>query len=113
MTNRSVHGFGKWQISWPMNRVYHLQKSNPLTEKRPRKPDTGIKDGFKQTEHKFTFGAFRLEIYVNGKQSLSHFRLNSDDGVISRQTVVALFASHKPANFRRRQITCFKGISTT
>ena len=28
------------------NRVYHLHKSVPLTEKRPRKPETVIKDRF-------------------------------------------------------------------
>ena len=30
----------------PRNRVYHLNKSVPFTEKLPRTPGTGIKDGF-------------------------------------------------------------------
>ena len=43
------------------NRVYHLHKSVPLTEKRPRKPETGIKDRFEKLEHEFLFGIFRTE----------------------------------------------------
>ena len=42
-------------------RVYHLHKSAPSTEKRPRKPETGIKDGFEEMEHEFLFRTFRLE----------------------------------------------------
>ena len=42
-------------------RVYHLHKSAPSTEKRPRKPETGIKDGFEEMEHEFPFGTFRSE----------------------------------------------------
>lgn len=37
-------------------RLYHLHKSVPLTGKRPRRPETGIK-----LEHEFPFGAFRPE----------------------------------------------------
>ena len=44
--NRSVHGLGKWVSSW--NRVYHLHKSVPFTKKRPRRPETGIKDGLER-----------------------------------------------------------------
>ena len=43
------------------NRVYHLHKSVPLTEKRPRKPETGIKDRFEKLEHEFLFGIFRTK----------------------------------------------------
>ena len=40
--------------SW--NRVYHFYnyKSVPIIEKRPRKPETGIKDGFEEMEHEFS-----------------------------------------------------------
>ena len=31
-----------WLIS-SQNRIYHLYKSVPFTEKRPRRPETGIK----------------------------------------------------------------------
>ena len=41
--------------SW--NRVYHLYKTVPFTEKRLRKPETGIKDGFEEMEHEFPFGS--------------------------------------------------------
>ena len=30
-----------------------------VTEKRPRMPETGIKDGFGEMEHDFPFGIFR------------------------------------------------------
>ena len=33
------------------NRVYHLYKSVPFTEKRPRRPETSIEDGFEEMEH--------------------------------------------------------------
>ena len=46
-------------LSW--NRVYHLYKSVPFTEKRPQRPETGIKHGFEETEHEFRFGIFRPE----------------------------------------------------
>ena len=49
-TNRSVHGLRivvrKIQDWQPRNWVYHLNKSVPSTEKLPRTPGTGIKDGF-------------------------------------------------------------------
>ena len=32
-------------------RVYYLHKSNPVAKKRPRKPETSIKDAFKEKEH--------------------------------------------------------------
>ena len=41
-----------WQISsW--NRVYHLHKLCTFTEKWPRMPGTGIRDGFEELEHEF------------------------------------------------------------
>ena len=43
------------------NNVYHFRRSVPLTEKRPRKPETGIKDGFEEMKHEFLFGIFRPE----------------------------------------------------
>ena len=45
-----------WQI---LSRilVYHLHKSAPSTQKRPQKPETGIKDGV-EMKHKFPFGTF-------------------------------------------------------
>ena len=43
------------------NRLYHLFKSVPFTEKRPRRPETGIKDGFEGMEHEFPFGIFHPE----------------------------------------------------
>ena len=53
--NRSVHSLGKWYSKYrtgkfnPGNRVYHLYKSNPFTEKRPRKH--AIIDRFDEMEH--------------------------------------------------------------
>ena len=38
-----------------------MHKSVPLAEKRPQKPDTGIKGGFQEMDHKFPFGIFRPE----------------------------------------------------
>ena len=32
-----------------------------FTKKPPRRPETGIKDGFKEIEHEFPFGTFRPE----------------------------------------------------
>ena len=60
---RSVNGLGKWkaQNSWLAN---FIQKSLlPLigTEKRSRKPESGIKDSSEESEHKFPFGTFRPE----------------------------------------------------
>ena len=49
-----------WWI-WYRNRVYHLYKSVPFTEKQPRRPETGIKDGFEEMEHEFPSGTFRPE----------------------------------------------------
>ena len=43
------------------NRVYHLYKSVPFTEKRPRRSETGIKDGFHEIEREFLFETFRPE----------------------------------------------------
>ena len=50
----------------PRNLVYHLYESVPFTEKRPRRPETGIKDGFEEMEHKFLFG-----IFLSGKTGLT------------------------------------------
>ena len=38
-----------------------LYKSVPFTRKQPRRPETGIKDGFEEMEHKFPLGILRLE----------------------------------------------------
>ena len=40
--------------SW--NRVFHFYnyKSVPFIEKRPQKPETGVKDGFEEMEHEFS-----------------------------------------------------------
>ena len=53
---------GKWYANqdWQMssrNRVYHLYKSVPFTEKWLRKPETGIKDGFEEIKKEFPFGS--------------------------------------------------------
>ena len=50
-----VRKIQNWLIS-SRNRVYQLYKSVPFTEKRPRRPETGIKDGFEEMEHEFPFG---------------------------------------------------------
>ena len=55
-------------VNLSRNCVYHLYKSVPLTGKRPRRPETGIKDGFKKTKHEFPFGIFYPE------KEDSHFR---------------------------------------
>ena len=52
---RKIHD---WQIL-PWNCVYHLYKSVPFNEKRPRRPETGIKDGLEDMEHEFPFGIRR------------------------------------------------------
>ena len=39
----------EWRLHWP------------FTGKRPRRPETGIKDGFEETEHEFPFGIFHAE----------------------------------------------------
>ena len=38
-----------------------LYNSVPFTEKRPRKPETGIKDGFEEIEPEFQLRTFRPE----------------------------------------------------
>ena len=43
------------------DRVYHLYKSVSFTEKRPRRPETGTKEGFKGMEYEFLFGIFHPE----------------------------------------------------
>ena len=40
---------------------YHLYKSVPFTEKRLRRSETGIKDGFQEMELEFPFVIFRPE----------------------------------------------------
>ena len=47
------------------SRVCYLHKSFPFPEKRPRWPETGIKDGFEEMEHEFLFGKFRPEMQAN------------------------------------------------
>ena len=62
-----VHGLSKRKPKFrtskflSRNRVYHLHKSVPLTEKRPRKPETCIKDRFGKPQDEFLFGIFRAE----------------------------------------------------
>jgi len=46
-----------WQILASPNRVYHLHKSVPFTEKRLQKAETGINDSFQKMEHEFTRGS--------------------------------------------------------
>ena len=36
------------------NRIYHLYKSVPFTEKRPQSPENGIKDGFEEMGHEIS-----------------------------------------------------------
>ena len=48
-------------LSWEPGTGYHLYKSVPFTEKRPRRPETGIKDGFEEMEHEFLFVIFHQE----------------------------------------------------
>ena len=50
--------FDRWILS--RNRVYHLYKSVPFSEKRPRRPETGL-NGFEEMENEFPFGIFRQE----------------------------------------------------
>ena len=49
-----------WLYSF-QNRVHHLYKSVQFAEKRPRKPDTGIRDCFEEMEQEFSFGTFLPE----------------------------------------------------
>ena len=46
------------------NRLYHLYNAVPFSRKRPRRPGTGIKDGFEEMEHEFPFGIFHPEKQV-------------------------------------------------
>ena len=43
------------------NPAYHFYKSVLFTAKRPRKPQTCIKDGFGEMEHEYPFGTFLPE----------------------------------------------------
>lgn len=47
-----------WCIISLRNHIYHLHKGIPVTEKRPQKPEIGIKDGFEEMEKKFPYGTF-------------------------------------------------------
>ena len=39
----------------------HLYKSVPFTEKRPRRPEYGIKHGYEEMKHDFPWGTFSPE----------------------------------------------------
>ena len=54
-----VHKFRTGKFRSSRNRVYHLCKSVPFTGKRPRRPETGIKDGLEEMEGEFWLGIFR------------------------------------------------------
>ena len=41
------------------NHLYQLHKSSSFTEKRRRKPEADIKDGFEELGHTFPFGKFQ------------------------------------------------------
>ena len=43
------------------NPAYHFYKSVLFTAKRPRKPQTGIKDSFGEMEHEYPSGTFLPE----------------------------------------------------
>ena len=61
-TGRSTVGkIQDWLIS-SRNRVYHLYKSVQFTKKRLQRPEPGIKNGFEEMEHEFSFGIFRPKI---------------------------------------------------
>ena len=49
------------QSSGLLNFVPESRLHCPFTGKRPRRPETGIKDGFEETEHEFPFGIFHPE----------------------------------------------------
>ena len=38
-----------------------MYESVPFTEKRPRRPETGVKDDFEEMDHEFPFGTFSPE----------------------------------------------------
>ena len=42
----------------------HSFKSVPFPEKRQRRPESGIKDGFDEMEHEFPFGTFRPKNFL-------------------------------------------------
>ena len=48
-------------LSWEPGTGYHMYKSVPFIEKRPRRSETGIKDGFEEMEHEFLFVTFDPE----------------------------------------------------
>ena len=65
----SVHSLGKWSAQFWTNKfhcgvAFTINCTDQLhswTKKRPRRPETGIKDGFEEMEHKFPFGLILLE----------------------------------------------------
>ena len=62
--NHSVYGVGKWFAKLGTGKFcpgIAFIISVPFTEKRPRRLETGIKDGFEGTEHEFPFGIFHRE----------------------------------------------------
>ena len=42
----------------------HLFKSVPFSEKRQRRPESEINDGFEEMEHEFPFGTFRPKDFL-------------------------------------------------
>ena len=60
-----LHGLtGKstvWANGRQNSRLENFLPISSITEKRPRTPETGIKDGFGEMNHEFPFGTFRPE----------------------------------------------------
>ena len=65
--NQSVHGLGRWYANFRSGKFRPgiaftiLYKSVSFSEKRSRRPKTGIKFGFEEMEHEFPLGLFRAE----------------------------------------------------
>ena len=44
-----------------LNPAFELYRSVPFNRKRPRRSETGIKDGFEEMDHEFPIGMFHPE----------------------------------------------------
>ena len=53
--------FMVWVNGSQSSGLVKLYKSVPFTGKRPRRPETGIKDCFKEVDHEFPIGIFHPE----------------------------------------------------
>ena len=90
------------------NRVYHLHESVSFTRKRPRRPETGIKHGFKEMEHEVLLGYSIRKIrtiFSDVPLLLEIFRWNDEKlkvmfRLLSNRIFRNLFVNGKQPSFR-------------